>query len=48
MARVLGHLGGVEEELGHFERAEQLIGESLAIFEDMGDIYEAAIQAQNR
>jgi predicted ATPase/class 3 adenylate cyclase len=47
LARVLGHLGGVEEELGHFERAEQLIGESLAIFEDMGDIYEAAIQAQN-
>jgi tetratricopeptide (TPR) repeat protein len=38
LARVLGHLGGVEEELGRFDRAEQLIKESRAILEDIGDV----------
>jgi hypothetical protein len=47
LARVLGNLGGVEEELGHFDRAETLMKESLTVLEDIGDVHEAAVQGQN-
>ena len=44
---MLGNLGGVEEELGHFDRAETLMKESLTVLEDIGDVHEAAVQGQN-
>jgi predicted ATPase/class 3 adenylate cyclase len=47
LGRHLGHLGGIEEELGHLDEAEALIRQSLAVFEELDDVHEAAIQRQN-
>jgi tetratricopeptide (TPR) repeat protein len=47
LARVLNHLGGIEEELGNFEHAEELLRESLRITESHGDAHELAIVGQN-
>ena len=47
LARALGNLGGVEEELGRLDRAETLLRESLAINESIGDVHEIALQGQN-
>ena len=47
LARVLGNLAGIEEALGHLDRAEALIRESLAILDALGDVHEAAVQGQN-
>jgi Tetratricopeptide repeat len=47
MGRALGNLAGIVEMSGDFVRAEELMKESLALFEDLGDSHEATIQAQN-
>ncbi|ONI75801.1 hypothetical protein BWI15_08265 [Kribbella sp. ALI-6-A] len=46
-ARILGNLAGVEQELGHHDRAEALLRESLAVLERIGDAHETAVQGQN-
>jgi predicted ATPase/class 3 adenylate cyclase len=47
MGRALGNLAGIVEMSGDYARAEELMKESLALFEAMGDSHEATIQAQN-
>ncbi len=47
LARMLGNLAGVEEELGHHDRAETLLRESLAVLNKIGDAHETAVQGQN-
>ena len=47
MGRALGNLAGIVEMSGEFAHAEELMKESLALFEDLGDSHEATIQAQN-
>jgi tetratricopeptide (TPR) repeat protein len=47
LARILGNLAGVEEELEHHDRAEALLRESLAVLEGIGDAHETAVQGQN-
>jgi predicted ATPase/class 3 adenylate cyclase len=47
MGRALGNLAGIVGMSGDYVRAEALLTESLAIFEDLGDSHEATIQAQN-
>jgi hypothetical protein len=47
MGRALGNLAGIVEMSGDYARAEELMKESLALFEDLGDSHEATIQAQN-
>jgi hypothetical protein len=43
----LGNLAGVEELLGHVDRAETLTLEALSILRDLGNDHEATVQAQN-
>lgn len=47
LTRALGNLAGVEEELGHYARAEELTHEAIAIITAAGDAHEAAVQGQN-
>jgi tetratricopeptide (TPR) repeat protein len=47
LGRALGHLAGIEESLGNFDRAEELMQQSLQIFFGVGDEHEAAVQRQN-
>ena len=47
MGQALGNLAGIVEMSGDFARAEELMKESLAIFDDLGDSHEETIQAQN-
>jgi tetratricopeptide (TPR) repeat protein len=47
LARALGHLGGIEEESGNYDRAEELIVEALAIFDTLGDVHSSVVQRQN-
>jgi tetratricopeptide (TPR) repeat protein len=47
LTRALGNLAGVEEELGHYERAEELTLEALEIVRADGDLHEATVQGQN-
>ncbi|GAA1524756.1 hypothetical protein GCM10009741_27730 [Kribbella lupini] len=47
LARLLGNLAGIEEELGRHDRAEALLRESLAVLNKIGDAHESAIQGQN-
>jgi tetratricopeptide (TPR) repeat protein len=47
LARILGNLAGVEEELGRHDRAEALLRESLAVLNKIGDAHETAVQGQN-
>ncbi len=47
VARALGNLAGIEESLGHLDRARELLEQSLAILDGLGDPHEAAVQRQN-
>ena len=47
LTRALGNLAGVEEELGHYARAEELTREAIEIVTAAGDVHEGAVQGQN-
>jgi tetratricopeptide (TPR) repeat protein len=47
MGHALGNLAGIEAGSGNVESAEQLLIESLATHESLGDSHEATIQRQN-
>jgi tetratricopeptide (TPR) repeat protein len=47
LAKALGNLAGIEEELGDVTAAESHTLEALRILEDLGDEHEAAVQRQN-
>lgn len=47
LARVLGHLGGIEEARGDLDRAQALLEESLTILDALGDVHMSVVQRQN-